>query len=196
MTSEGHAKAVRVIQIPIRDARRGDNKPFPRVILPARPASYITPSDFVSDPLSDRRLGNPKSFVKIWCVSLLAACVGSCGPELTQPSPLNISGQWTTSDQIGPLSDITVDITQHPDGTIGGSWSGAASPPDASCPPDLGAAPTGTVSGANTVLQVQLSLSGAGEFDGQATDNTTLQGSFESCGGSYPVKFSLVVPLP
>lgn len=154
------------------------------------------PSDFVSDPLSDWRPGKSKTFVKILCVSLLIAIVGSCGPELTQPSAFNISGQWTSNDQIGPLSEIQVDINQHPDGTIEGSWSGKASPPDGTCPPDLGSAPTGTVRGANTVLQVQFSLLGAGDFDGQAIDDKTLDGSFEMCGRSYTVRFSLVAALP
>jgi hypothetical protein len=166
-----------------------------RVILPARPASYITPSDFVSDPLSDRRRSKSKYFVKTWCVSFLVAIVGSCGPELTQPSSQNISGQWTTNDQVGPLSQIQVNIIQRPDGTIEGFWSGKASPPGAPCPPGLGSAPTGTLSGANTVLQVQLSLMGAGDFDGQAVDDQTLDGSFEMCDRSYPVRFSRVAGL-
>jgi len=166
------------------------------VILPARITSYITPSDFVSDPLSDCRPGKSKSFVKILCTSLLIAVVGSCGPELTQPSALNLSGQWTSNDQIGPLSGIQVDITQHPDGTMEGSWSGMDSSPGGTCPPGLGSAPTGAVSGASTVVEVQLSLVGAGDFDGQAIDDKTLDGSLESCGHFYPIRFSLVAAVP
>ena len=166
------------------------------MILPARLASYITPSDSVSDSLSVWRPGKSKSFVKILCISLLIANVGSCGPELTQPSALNLSGQWTSNDQIGPLSGIQVDINQHPDGTIEGSWSGIDSSPGGACPPGLVSAPTGAVSGANTVLEVQLSLLGAGDFDGQAIDDKTLDGSLESCGQFYQVRFSLVAALP
>jgi hypothetical protein len=165
------------------------------VILPARVASYITASDFVSDPLSDWRPGESKSFVKILCVSLLIA-VGSCGPELTQPSASNLSGQWTSNDQIGPLTEIQVHINQHPDGTIDGSWSGKDTSPDGTCPPGLGSAPTGTVSGTNTVVEVQLSLVGVGEFDGQAIDDKTLDGSLETCGQFYPIRFSLAAALP
>jgi hypothetical protein len=150
----------------------------------------------VSDPLPDSRLEKWKMLVKIWYVLLLIPLTGSCGPELTQPSSLNITGVWMSSDQVGPLSDIHVSVNQHPDGTLQGSWSGKAFPSDAACPPGLGSAPTGPVSGANTVLQVQLSLLGAGDFDGQATDDSTLQGSFESCGTTYPLRFSLVGLLP
>jgi hypothetical protein len=127
---------------------------------------------------------------------LVIAAIASCGPPLTQPSSLNISGRWATTDAIGSLSDAEMSITQRPDGTVSGQWSARVFPEPATCPPDLGANPTGPVNGANTVLEVRLSLLGVGDFDGQATDSETLAGSFVSCGGSYAVVFSFVGPLP
>jgi hypothetical protein len=127
---------------------------------------------------------------------LVIAAVASCGPPLTEPSSLNISGRWATTDAIGPVSDAEMSITQRPDGTVSGQWSAKVFPDTASCPPDLGTNPTGPVNGANTVLEVRLSLLGVGDFDGQAIDGKTLEGSFISCGNSYTIVFSLVGPLP
>src|SRR5687768_3179172 len=123
---------------------------------------------------------------------LVIAVVASCGPSLTQPSSLDISGRWATTDAIGPLSDVEVSITQRPDGTVSGQWSAATFPAGAPCPPALGTNPTGTVNGMNTVLGIRLSLLGAGDFDGQAIDSKTLEGSFESCSNVYAVVFSFV----
>ena len=131
------------------------------------------------------------------CRSLLViAVVEACGPPLTQPSSLDISGRWATTDAIGPLSDVEMSITQRPDGTVSGQWSGTAFPANAVCPPGLGTNPTGPVNGLNTVLEVRLSLLGAGDFDGQAIDSKTLKGSFLSCSTVYAIVFSFVGPLP
>jgi hypothetical protein len=67
---------------------------------------------------------------------------------------------------------------------------------DPSCPPQLGLNPTNTISGTNTVVEVELELLGVGEFEGQALSDNTLQGSFVSCGNVYPIKFSLASLAP
>jgi hypothetical protein len=131
----------------------------------------------------------------VWRALLVIAVAESCGPPLTQPSALDISGRWTTSSPIGSLTDVQVSVTQRPDGTVSGQWSGRFAA-DAACPSDLGPNPTGVVNGANTVLEVRLSLLGAGDFDGQAIDTKTLKGSFVSCGGVYAIIFSLAGPVP
>jgi hypothetical protein len=130
------------------------------------------------------------------CRSLIViAVIANCGPPLTQPSSQDISGRWVTTDVIGPLSDVEMNITQRPDGTVSGQWSAKVLPTNAPCPPGLGANPTGPVNGTNTVLEVRLSLLGAGDFDGQAIAGQTLKGSFVSCS-TYAVVFSFVGPLP
>ena len=146
--------------------------------------------------MADRCRGKTKLAGWLWRASLVIALVESCGPPLTQPSSQDISGRWTTSDPIGPLSDVQVTITQRLGGTLSGQWSGKFFPADAACPPGLGSNPTGSVNGTNTVLEVRFSLLGAGDFDGQAIDSKTLKGSFISCGNAYPVIFSLVGPVP
>src|SRR4051812_27164717 len=110
------------------------------------------------------------------CGSLVIAVTSGCGPSLTQPSQVNITGRWAARDSIGPLIHVQMDITQKPDGTVTGQWTGDVSPPNPVCPPGLGSSALGPVSGTNTVLEVHLSLLGAGEFEGQAIDATTLKG--------------------
>jgi hypothetical protein len=127
---------------------------------------------------------------------LLVAAIVACGPSLTQPSSRDISGRWASIDTFGPLSSLELSITQQPDGTVSGQWSGRVFPENAPCPPNLGANPTGPVNGTNTVLEVRLTLLGAGDFDGQAIDSETLKGSMVSCGSTYPVVWSFVGPLP
>lgn len=126
---------------------------------------------------------------------LVIAGVASCGPPLTDPSPLNISGRWATTDAIGPLSAVDMNITQLRDGTVSGEWSAKVFPPNPPCPPELGN-PTGPVIGTHTVLEVRLAFLGAGDFDGQAIDGKTLKGSFTSCDNSYAVVFLFAGPLP
>jgi hypothetical protein len=127
---------------------------------------------------------------------LVLAAFESCGPPLTEPSSLDISGRWATNDAIGPLADVEMSITQLPDGTVSGQWSARLAVPNAACPPDLGANPMGPVNGSNTVLKARLTLLGAGDFDGQITDSGTMKGSFTSCSNIHAIVFSFVGPLP
>jgi hypothetical protein len=126
----------------------------------------------------------------------LAVVFAACGPPLTQPSSLDLSGRWTSTDHIGPVFNLEVVIRQNADGTIVGTWASDVSPPHPACPPDLSATSSGTVSGSNTIIGVQFSLLGVGDFQGQAIDSTALRGSFESCGNTYRVTLSLVGPPP
>lgn len=152
-------------------------------------ASYITRPHFVSNvlrELSHLKMSLPARF---WW-PLIAVFVAGCGPPLSEPSSHNISGTWISSAHIGPLSDMRAHITQQPDGKLQGGWSAKVSPPDAPCPPGLGANPTGPVNGTNTVLEIRFSMLGAGDFEGQAVDDHTLRGSFTSCGGVFPITFT------
>ena len=149
----------------------------------------------VSDPVAGRCRRKMKLHDWLCRALLVVALVESCGPPLTQPSSLDVSGHWVTSNAIGLLSDVQVTMAQQPDGTISGGWSGKA-PANALCPPNLGLNPTGPVSGTNTVLEVRLGLVGAGDFDGQLVDSQTLKGTFDSCGIGYRIVFSLVGPVP
>jgi len=128
-------------------------------------------------------------------VTLLLSAVLGCGPELTDPSSTNISGNWTSNDVIGPLSSVSLNVEQASDGSVQGQWAGVTSP-NVACPPGLGVTPTGPVSGSNTIFALQMSLVGAGEFDGQVPDQDTMRGSFASCGVTYSVTFTRAEIVP
>jgi hypothetical protein len=142
-----------------------------------------------------RRVGSTKvlGWIPPWALVVVFA---SCGPPLTQPSSLNLTGRWTSADHIGPVFDLEVIIRQNPDGTITGTWASDVSPPHPPCPPDVSDRGVGTVDGSNTVVGVQFSLVGAGDFQGQAIDSATMKGSFQSCGNTYVVTWSLAGPAP
>jgi hypothetical protein len=132
-------------------------------------------------------------WIRRWALGVAFA---ACGPPLTQPSSVDLSGRWTSTDHIGPVFNLEVVIRQNVDGTIVGTWAADVSPPHPVCPPDLSAISSGTVSGSNTIIGVQFSLLGIGDFQGQAIASTALKGSFESCGITYRVSLSLVGPAP
>ena len=120
----------------------------------------------------------------------------ACGPPLTDPSSLNITGSWTTSDNVGPLHDIVMNIIQIADGTIKGDWSGTLIPPDAACPAGLPASPSGPVTGSYNVVGIGLNVLGIGFFHGQKISPTEMRGDFQSCGSFYSVTFTLTSPIP
>jgi len=126
---------------------------------------------------------------------LVLALIAGCGPPLSEPSSTNISGRWLSSNRIGRVSDIVMDLTQRPDGTVEGTWTAKSNPATVDCPPGLGANPTGPVSGRNTVLEVNLSVVGVGDFHGQALEGNALKGNFVSCD-IYPAAFTLLGPIP
>jgi hypothetical protein len=147
---------------------------------------------FCESPLS-----NPRQRIsRVVQVCLLLAMIPSCGPELSEPNQLDISGRWTSTDAVGTVSNISLAITQNSDGTVGGNWSARFFPPDAACPPGLKPASTGPVNGTNTVLDVRLAILGVGDFSGQLIDRQTLKGSLLSCSVVYRVTFSLAGPIP
>lgn len=129
-------------------------------------------------------------------LSLLFALAWGCGPDISQPSPHDLTGRWVADQPIGPVSDIQVDIGQGTDGNLNGQWVGKSTATNTACLGNLGSSPTGKVSGSNTILQVHFSLSGVGDFSGQVIDPRTLQGSFVSCGHAYSIKFLLVATPP
>jgi len=123
--------------------------------------------------------------------------VASCGPPLSEPSSDIITGRWQSPNQIGSLSSIVLDMTQSADGAVTGRWSANVFPPNPACPPGLGSGPAGgAISGTHTVLELRMELVGAGNFAGQAIDDSNLNGSFTSCSGAYPMTFVRVSAAP
>jgi len=126
---------------------------------------------------------------------LIVICAAACGPPLNEPSPASVSGHWASNDRAGPVFDIVMDITQHADGSVVGTWSSLVSPPHPNCPPDIGDSANGDVDGTNTVVGILISLKGAGDFQGQV-DGNTISGSLYSCGFPYQLTFTHVVRPP
>src|ERR1051325_813517 len=93
------------------------------------------------------RLRKSRFAVRLRGGLFVIAWVAACGPPLTQPSSQDITGHWTSGDQVGPLSNLQLNITQQADGSVSGSWSGKFFPPTATCPPGLGSDPNGPVQG-------------------------------------------------
>ena len=163
--------------------------------LDVRLGSYITRPNLVSEAVApESHMTQARRF--LWFAVVLLSAVISCGPEITEPASTNITGRWTSSDVIGPLSNISLEVVQASDGSVQGQWAGVSSSPNPPCPPELGSAPTGPLNGLNTVLALQLSLLGIGNFDGQVRDESTLRGSFTSCGLIYPMTFTRVIVAP
>lgn len=129
-------------------------------------------------------------------MSLLIALVSACGPELSEPSQRNITGNWASNDPVGAIHGVHLELTQGSDGTVNGHWSAENSSPDAPCPPSLGSTPAGPLNGRHTILQVQLSLVGVGDFAGQAINEQVMRGSLETCGQVYPMVFTLQATGP
>src|SRR5436305_1591242 len=90
----------------------------------------------------------------------LFGCVASCGPALTDPSPESITGHWTAAESVGPIQNLVMDLTQAGDGSVSGTWSGKVTAKNVICPPELGTAPSGPVSGNHTVIGITLSVLG------------------------------------
>jgi len=152
-------------------------------------ASYIVSTDFVSERVPDREASKCRCLARNSVVALSMLVAAGCGPELTRPSEIDLTGAWSTTAKIGPITDIHLTITQRADGSLAGNWSGKSSVANPPCPPDLGLNPANTVTGSNTVLEVSFEVLGAGEFEGQAISRDKMQGSFRSCSRTYPVDF-------
>ena len=151
------------------------------------PANYITPPTLVSAYRMSRQLA-----IRFGVLVLSSSLWGgglACGPDLTTPSRKDISGNWSSQDKVGAVSNISITLTQSADGILAGEWSGTLSPPDAPCPPDLSASPTGGVTGTNTIFEVRFDIMGVGIFQGQLVDPHTLRGSLQSCELIFSVTF-------
>lgn len=118
--------------------------------------------------------------------------LATCGPPLTDPSPENITGHWSTADHIGPVYDVVMNIQQFSDGNVSGDWSGKVSPVNVDCPPGLGATPTGPVGGTHTIVGISLAVLGIGDFKGQKISSSSFRGTVFSCGIFYNVTFTLI----
>ena len=108
------------------------------------------------------------------CAALTASF---CGPDLTDPGSVNVSGRWFAAGPAAGLSNITLTLNQDAAGNIDGMFSATGTAGEQSCPATGACALADTVRGANTVLQVNLILNKAGAFTGQLITPTVLRGA-------------------
>src|SRR5437899_2074574 len=140
--------------------------------LGVRQGSYLMACHCVSESCHARIRRN--AILGVTRSAFVLVLLVGCGPELTEPASTNVTGRWTSGATIGPLSDVTMDLQQRSEGEVEGHWMAVSSDPNPRCTPDLALSTTGPLTGSNKVVGLQLAFLGAGDFNGQVRDKTTL----------------------
>ncbi|HJP58473.1 MAG TPA: hypothetical protein VJ865_00675 [Gemmatimonadaceae bacterium] len=122
-------------------------------------------------------------------VAILCAATVGCGPPLTDPAGTDVTGTWFAAGPASGLTNVTVILTQKPDGSISGTYTAIGTPNLQFCLPTGPCTISGTVSGSNTVLQVFFELKDAGKFTGQLVEPTELKGAMSRVSTTQPVSF-------
>jgi hypothetical protein len=121
-------------------------------------------------------------------IALVSVTV-SCGPPLTDPATTNVSGTWFAAGPAAGFTNITVTLIQNPDGTISGTYSATSDPALQLCSPNP-CNISNTITGANTVFQVFLDLTGAAQFTGQLLQGDKLKGAMSRVDLTQPIEFT------
>jgi hypothetical protein len=139
-------------------------------------------------PRPNARSGFARASVTV----LLIACIGlsGCGPELTTPGKIDISGTWFAPGPAAGLTSVYITVTQGSDGTISGVFTADVTPNLQLCPPTGKCTIGGTARGSNTVLQVFFELQNAGVFTGQVIDRHTMKGAMARGSEVQPIEFT------
>jgi hypothetical protein len=122
-------------------------------------------------------------------MAISSLAMASCGPPLTTPSSTDISGTWVSPGPAAGMTNMTVTLTQAPDGSLTGTYTANGTDPLQFCGPPP-CAISGTVTGINTVLQVFFYMTDAGTFTGQVTAPGTLKGAMQRINTTEPVQFT------
>jgi hypothetical protein len=118
----------------------------------------------------------------------VAAALG-CGPALTDPSGTDVTGTWFAAGPAAGLTNVTVILTQQPDGSISGTYTATGTRNLQFCNATGPCSISGTVSGTNTVFQVFFELKDAGKFTGQVIAPAELKGAMTRINSNQPVSF-------
>src|ERR1700716_35586 len=123
-----------------------------------------------------------KSFPRVAALSAATLLLSAsfCGPELTTPGSVDVSGTWFGAGPAAGLSNITLVMTQTPDGHVSGTFTATGTSGPQVCPATGPCTLSSTIFGENTVLQVNLLLKDAGSFTGQVITPTHLRGTMTS----------------
>jgi hypothetical protein len=121
----------------------------------------------------------------------LAIATVSCGPELNSPASSDVSGTWFAPGPVAGLTNITVVLTQTPDGAITGTYTATGTPNLQFCPLSGPCVISGVIiNGTNTVFQVFFELKDAGQFTGQLIDANILKGSMSRISATGHIQFA------
>jgi len=140
-----------------------------------------------------RRFATNSGVFRALFIAVLAGALATvgCGPELNSPASTDVSGTWFAPGPVAGLTNITVVLTQTPDGAIMGTYTATGTPNLQFCPftgpcviSDI------IINGTNTALQVFFELKDAGEFTGQLIDGNILKGSMSRIGAVGHVQFA------
>ena len=85
---------------------------------------------------------------------------------------------------------MSINLTQSPDGSLTGTYTAIGTPVLQFCPTTGPCAISGTISGANTVLEVFFYMKDAGLFTGQVTGGTTIRGAMSRISSTSAVEFT------
>jgi hypothetical protein len=134
-----------------------------------------------------------KSFARVAAVfaAFLVLSASFCGPELTTPGSVDISGTWFGAGPAAGLSNITMVLTQTSDGHVSGTFTATGTSGPQVCPATGPCTLSSTIFGENTVLQVNLLLKDAASFTGQVITPTHLRGTMTSTDNAI-IDFDLV----
>jgi hypothetical protein len=132
-------------------------------------------------------------FFRVPLVSMLAVgalALASCGPSLTTPSSTDISGTWVSPGPAAGMTNMSITLTQAPDGSLTGTYTAIGTVPLQFCPATGPCAITSTVSGLNSVLQVFFYMKDAGTFTGQVTGPGKISGAMSRISATEAVQFT------
>jgi hypothetical protein len=132
----------------------------------------------------------PSRSSRLLLLALGALALGSCGPSLTTPSSTDISGSWFSPGPAAGMTNMSINLTQSPDGSLTGTYTVIGTPDLQFCPATGPCAISGTISGANTVLEVFFYMKDAGLFTGQVTGGATIRGAMTRISSTGAVEFT------
>jgi hypothetical protein len=88
------------------------------------------------------------------------------------------------------MTNMSINLTQSPDGSLTGTYTAIGTPNLQFCPATGPCAISGTISGANSVLEVFFYMKDAGTFTGQVTGGTTIRGAMSRISSTDAVQFT------
>jgi hypothetical protein len=114
-----------------------------------------------------------------------------CAPEVTEPANTDVTGTWFAPGPAAGLTNVTVKLTQRPDGVIVGTYTATGTRGLQFCPSRVPCPISGSIiNGSNTVLQVFFELTDAGQFSGQLFDGNLLKGAMSRISTTQPIQFT------